>query len=209
MKQNEKNFQISKTTDPDLKDKEHIFLFANNFIPDKLSQFPITSERAIGVFELASKIGGDDHRLSGIYLRASLGELVSIEETLKIDFPKKEPLKLNQVKNTLLHVLRELRNYQFHLNNVDLNFNESESTIIKENDPSFSMGPFKTKSTIIDNLELTELRKLKNIRNYYQTEEIEHMITQMDIWQTEYSIGTLVLKGLKFYTHELLTYYNI
>ena len=131
-----------------------------------------------------------------------------MEETLKIDFPNQKPLKLNDIKNTLLHILRELRNYQFHLRNVDLNFNESESTIINENDPSFSLGPFKTKLTVIDNLELAELRKLRNIRNNYSNTEIEHMISCMNKWQLEYSIQSLVLKGLKFYTNEILNHYS-
>jgi hypothetical protein len=203
-----KSFEISLATDPDLVDTESIVLFQKNFIPPEFFLIKLTSERAVGVFELASKIGGDDYKRSGVYLRASLGELVSMEETLKVDFPENKPLKLNELQNTLLHILRELRNYQFHLKNLTLDFNESESTIIKEGYPNFFLGPFKTQWTIIDNLELNELLKLKNLNKNYTKREIEHMIFCMNKWQQEYSIQSLILKGLKFYTTEILNHYS-
>jgi hypothetical protein len=203
-----RHFTIDNRTDPSLLDKEYLWLRPQNYIHSDLKKLTLTNERAEGVFELATKIGGEDHKLSGIYLRASLGELVSMEETLKIDQPGQTPLKLNQIENTLLHILRELRNFQFHLRNVDLSYNETELTIISENDSSFSMQG-KGKLTVIDNLDIQDLKKLRNIKDYYTDSEILHMIDWMNLNQKEYSIQSLVLKGLKFYSTELVTHYRV
>jgi hypothetical protein len=202
-------FKLDNFSDPVLTDKEHVVLFKDNYIHQDFNKLPLTSQRAEGVFELAKKIGGDDHKISGIYLRASLGEFVSIEETLRVDVPGQSLLKLNQIRNTLLHILRELRNFQFHLRNVDLNHNLSEATIISEKDPNFSLGPFPTKLTVVDNLNFQELKKLNNIKKYYTDDEVKHMINWLNEAQKEYSIQALVLKGLKFYTTELVKHYGL
>jgi hypothetical protein len=200
---------IDRFSDPVLTDKEFVVLFKENYIHQDFNKLRLTNERAEGVFELAKKIGGDDHKLSGIYLRASLGEFVSMEETLIADLPGQSPLKLNQINNTLLHILRELRNFQVHLKNVDLNYNSSEATIINERDPNFSLGPFSTKLTVVDNLNVQELKKLHNIKKYYTDDGIKHMINWLNSAQKEYSIQTLVLKGLKFYTTELARHHGL
>jgi hypothetical protein len=204
-----RTFKLDNYSDPVLTDKEHVVLFSSNYIHQDLKNLPLTNDRAEGVFELSKRIGGDDHRLSGIYLRASLGEFVSMEETLTIDRPKDSPLKLNMINNTLLHLLKELRNFQFHLKNVELNHNTSEATIINEKDPTFSLGPFETKLTVIDNLNAHELKNLRNIKNYYSDDEVGHMIDWLDNAQKEYSIQALVLKGLKFYCLELVRHYRL
>ena len=203
-----KKFKIENRTDPSLLDKEYIVLKQERFIHKDLKKLPLTNERAEGVFELATKIRGENHKLCGIYLRASLGELVSMEETLKIDLPRQTPLKLNEIENTLLHILRELRNFQFHLQNLELKVNETKITIISENDPDFSFQG-EDKLTVIDNLNIIDLKKLRNIKNGYTDSEILHMIDWMNFSQKEYSIQTLVLKGLKFYSTELVTHYGL
>ncbi len=64
------------------------------------------------------------------FFRAALTELVSIEDILHLDLSalgiSKPSLKLNHTTNPLLHLFRELRNHEIHLQHNSLSAKDKD-----------------------------------------------------------------------------------
>ena len=113
----------------------HVCASLNKKVQNKLHKFPQTYSRAECAMSFCWFISGgkdtlfhDDlnrrNRLREGFLRAALAEFVSMEETLIRDLDNtnstKTAIKINNSSNPLLHILRELRNLEIHLNSSTL-----------------------------------------------------------------------------------------
>ena len=148
------------------------------------------------------------NRLREGFLRAALAEFVSMEETLIRDLDNtnstKTAIKINNSSNPLLHILRELRNLEIHLNSSTLSAEQRD----------FMWKPFGEERNVttnvwyIDNLQPSDFLQLRNARNYNLT-ELEMCINRFLAEQKEWGIQEMIIRGVNSYSEEIIDEFYI
>ena len=179
---------------------------------NSLRAFPNVFERATAAMRFCQHIGsgiaGDKEIMGVAYLRASLMELVGMEEVLPLDLESRGEnetrLRINETSNVLLVMLRELRNLNLHLINVSLENEEREavsySSIITPEYYTFGahLIPFD---------QLTELSNLKNAK-LFDADELDAAIAWFNDAQSHWGITDVVKSGIETYSRLIIERYK-
>lgn len=200
-------------------DHGHVFVSLNEKVENKLPTFPQTYSRAECAMRFCWFIsGGEDtlfhgdldrrNRLREGFLRAALAEFVSMEESLVRDLDNidstKPAIKINNSSNPLLHILRELRNLEIHLNSSTLSAEQRD----------FMWKPFGEERNIttnvwyIDNLQLSDFLKLRNAKNYSLV-ELEVCVNHFLVEQKKWGIIEMIIRGVNSYSEEIIDEFDI
>lgn len=192
-----------------------IFVRLPGDIEDLLeSTLPETSARLEGAVNFCWHISGSTETLFAgesrttrrreSFLRASLAEFISIEETLQRDLPaldeKLPPFKLTDSSNPLLHLMRELRNLEIHL---------SSSKLVSSKIPVLFAGKEKEITNwIISDLTTQKFEKLRNAKKY-RPEDILQMIEWFNEAQLDWGVTDLLFRSICEVAEMLATHYSL
>lgn len=204
-----KNFVINSISDPDIPLESRVVLLKEDYINSNLQDFAETYDRASGVFYFSTKISTSNLEKSKFYFRGALGELISMEDSLKLYMGEKDQLRLYNINNTLLHVLRHVRNFQFHINIFEFDFVNHNSSIIQPHFKELNIENIISKEIIISDFNVSNLLKLKDIGNYYSIDELNHMVKWYSSSASQFNLQKHILCGLKFYCDEIVKYYGL
>lgn len=193
----------------------------NNELRTSMAKFPQTIDRAESSLHFCWAIDNGSvvfektdtrsvKRREG-YLRASLAEFVSMEETLKRDLtPLKRdltplgisatPLKINHSKNPLLHMIRELRNFEIHLYSSKLSSATRTAIYANEN--------IEIDIWMVGDIQESNFRKLRNARNY-DDKDISKLIDWFNNAQKHWGIHDLIHRAVTAYCDEIKTTYSL
>ncbi len=196
------------------------FISLTKEIETKLSLFPQTFNRAQGSLRFCWFIIGDEqtlftpdedsrNALRESFLRASLAEFVSMEQTLERDLEntgnRNSAIKIYNSSNPLLPMLRELRNLEIHLTSSTLSAKKIE-LIIQQNNAEQQNIPVLI--WYIDNLTPSDFLSTRNAK-YYNPTELERAAGHFLDSQKKYGIKELILNGVTSYSEEIINQYNL
>ena len=168
----------------------------------KLTRYPATYARAQGAMFFTAKISnepssddGSDIKNREAFMRAALGEYVSMEESISYDDPHGQYPKIIDSKNPLLHILKQLRNMQFHLISSPLKaINHNVIWASKE---------FEMQFWYVQDITMTEFDRLRN-SNKYSISDKNKMINWFNENQRVWGINELILQAVTMYTEEIV-----
>ena len=142
------------------------------------------------------RTGDENLRLREAYLRAALGEFVTMEETLRSDCPTTNPRRIVDSRNPLLHIIKQLRNLQFHL---------QTSTLTPEQQRVLFMGDEHDMDIYyIGDLEITDFDKLNDARRYKDSDKIQ-MLAWFNESQRVWGTADLVRRAVEAFASEIAT----
>ncbi len=197
----------------------HVFFALDADAKIKLSKLPQTLARAEGAISFSLAINGSKELVKGVEdpditrkreskLRASLAEYVSMEEALERDLQNTgigtSVLKINQSQNPLLHIMRELRNLEIHLNSSTLASVKKDYIWKVDGDEV----PFTGNVWYIDNLVDSSLLKLRNSK-YYDPTELKNATAKFLKIQKEWGLSELLLRTIKEYCDNIISHYKL
>lgn len=138
------------------------------------------------------------------YLRASLAEFVSMEETLARDLvsigTNSTPIKINHSLNPLLHIIRELRNFEIHLHSASLS-SEIREVIFANTNSEIDIW-------MVGDLLEADFRKLKNAK-LYNNSDIPKMLDWFSQAQKGWGVHDLVYRSIVIYCEEIKRAYSL
>jgi hypothetical protein len=196
-------------------DSFHVFTSLKKEVKNILPFYPQTYCRAECAMQFCWLILGnkeqlftDDltkqNRIRESYLRASLAEFVSMEDTIKRETNSKNPIKLNNSSNPLLHILRELRNLEIHLTSSTLSY-RTENVIWGEGEIQQAL---EIKIWSINNLKPEDFLELNNAKHYDKQE----LIKAADIFlklQSKWGINEMIFQGINLFCEEIIDCYGL
>lgn len=172
-------------------------------------------ERASCALHFTSKFHSEDDEIikKGL-LRAAISEFVSMEEVLKIDSDinniSLDPLLIINTENPLLHIVKQLRNYNIHIGSSIIDY-ASETKRIFGTIEDFEKGTgyeYTDREAVISNLDIAEFNKLKDAKKYYQSDKIK-IIEWFNQNQIKWGVDHLIYLAILDYCDEIITYYKI
>jgi hypothetical protein len=194
----------------------HTFASLDSSIVSKLSVLPETvvrAESAASFFALSPKFKWtpqspetDDNFKSEAFIRASLAEFVSMEDTLPRDLKriqsKAGPIKLNMSKNPMLHIIRELRNLEIHVRTSRVGTFDHAILIGKDEIPSDRSARF---------LEDISVESFANLRNakHYRPEDLQAMVEWMNRSQRIFGISEIIFRAIEAFSLEIIQKYKL
>ena len=197
--------ELDFTLLPDLT-KGHFALILGKEIENNMSRFVETYERVNGAILFSSAYGCTliprTNQQSEAFFRASLAEFVSMEETLERDLLKlkinKKSIKINDSKNPLLHIIRELRNLEIHLKTSNL-LRKKRKALWADKEIDFSYD-------IINSIEIKDFNSLRNAK-YYKEDDIKEMLKWFNNAQIEWGVRDLVFRTVRCFCLEIIRTY--
>lgn len=180
-----------------------MFAALNPELDRKLQKYPATYDRARGSLTFSARMcnvpdssDGTDVKLREAYCRASMGEFVSMEESIKYDDPNGEHHKIVKSRNPLLHMMKQLRNLQFHI--------LSKSLDNHEQDVVWAGQQSTMRFWYVADIQIDEFNRL-NDADRYSDEDKEQMISWFNQSQREWGVNQLILEAVNAYAIEILT----
>lgn len=183
-------------------------------IEEAINVFPETSGRFEGALKFCwfvsatpDSLHADEPKATRIreaFLRASLAEYVSTEDTLKRDLVKLnikgKAIKTTDSTNPLLHIMRELRNLEIHLTSSQLSKSRKAVKLI------VSDAEHQSQTTIwtVNDLTVQKFRELKFARNRYSREEIEKMVNWFNEAQHDWGVNHLLFRAIVDWATEIV-----
>ncbi len=148
----------------------------------------------------------DEDRKDEAFIRASLAEFVSMEDTLPRDLERigldRKAIRLNSSPHPLLHVLRELRNMEIHVRTSQVAHFPIRVLYGVDRVPgSFTV----THLTGITSAEFTRLRNAA----CYHPNDISRMITWFNDAQIRFGITELILRGIETHGRQIVSQYGL
>lgn len=169
----------------------------------ELQAYPATYDRAKGSLTFSARMcnvpdssDGSDVKLREAYCRASLGEFVSMEESIKYDDPDGEHHKIVKSQNPLLHIMKQLRNLQFHILSKSLN-NQEQNVVWAGQESTMRFW-------YLEDIQIDEFNRL-NDADRYSGDDKEQMISWFNQTQREWGVNQLILEAVNTYAKEILT----
>ena len=145
-------------------------------------------------------------RVRAGFFRAALAEFVSMEDVLKIDLESlgnaKPALRLNESPNPILHMFRELRNYEIHLKQSPFSHKERDMLWGHIKNPA-DASPLRISIWILDGISLESFSQLANAKRYTR-EELCKFVDWLNQEQAEWGIQQLFLNAVEDYCRELI-----
>ena len=145
-------------------------------------------------------------RLRAGFFRAALAEFVSIEDILRVDLTalgnRKEPLRLNETPNPILHIFRELRNHEIHLKHSPF-FREERDMFQGHIEHPADARLVRISIWILDDISVESFSLLQNAKRY-TCEERGRFVDWLNQSQAVWGIQQLFLMAVEDYCRELI-----
>jgi hypothetical protein len=181
-----------------------------------IGRFPQTTERALCATHFSGLMCSEvrsaqyDHlTLRQGYMRASLAEFVGMEESLQRDLSRlgieANPLKANTGTRPLLHIIRELRNFELHLHSSPLTKQSRQALWLPLGD-SDEERSIEYQGWIIDDLTESQFRQLRNAR-HYQDDDIRRLVAWFNAAQREWGVHDLILRAIETFCMDIISHY--
>lgn len=199
--------------------KAPIFISIDDDDLKALKQIPQTHDRLQVALRFAWYIGGDEKTLPSKdenerrnlregYLRASLTEFASIEETLKrdvINLPQSpQPLLIRNLLHPLPHLLKEMRNLEVHLTSSELELSESDGFF------QFFGEEHKKKFQIQRVKDLTVSKFLQsNNAKFYDRKDISLLVDWFNETQNTFGVTEVIRLGVEVLADTLIRRYTL
>ncbi len=203
---------MAKCTRPVTIDPAQFVPVAHGFvIPPRPARWPRDMSKLKGGIEsaiyMASQIELVDHGVStfrpeqvrAAYFRACLTELCRIEDVAK---SLKEPISFYGSNDPSLHLMKLLRNYQVHIASSELT--TGQVTV------QFAGEHMVHRSFIVDNISVTELRKLDSATPYSES-QLEEIVALFESHQRKFGVVQLLYhlaKRVELYVQSALTHHS-
>jgi hypothetical protein len=148
-------------------------------------------------------------RLREAFLRASLAEYVSVEDTLKRDLVKlgikANAIEIIHLPNPLLHVMRELRNLEIHLTSSQLSKAKKAVTV------TIFDTEHQSETTIwtVNDLTVEKFQELRFARKRYSKEEIEKMVDWFNEAQYDWGVNDLLFRAIIEWASAIVNTYSL
>lgn len=182
---------------------------------NSLSPFKNVLERAECALSFTAQFHSENNEIAkrGL-LRAAISEFVSIEEVVKIDLDinniSLSPLLIIKTENPLLHIVKQLRNYNIHIGSSVIDYTEETKRTFGTNEQFANKTGYEytDNEAIITNLDITEFNKLKDSKHYYMQDKI-NAIKWFNQNQIKWGVDHLIYLATLNYCDRIITYYNL
>lgn len=194
------------------------FVRLDREVSEAIAGFPQTAERALCATHFCWRISFRDDRASDTavalrqgYMRASLAEFVGMEEALARDLHRlaipAKPIKANSGRRPLLHIIRELRNFEIHLHSSPLT-EQRQQAIWPAPRKGEEINYVDHHSWIIDDLTENEFSKLKNAK-YYRIDDIRRLVAWFKSAQRKWGVHDLILRAIETFCNDIISRYSV
>jgi hypothetical protein len=181
-------------------------------VVNAMAKFPRTLERARCAVHFCHGISYDPDTevfLRQGYMRASLAEFVGMEDALKQELPligiSALPIKANSSRKPLLHIIRELRNFEIHLHSSPLS-PQNKSVLWGHYERPHKARPLDIQIWIIDDLTVDQFNKLNNAKDYNK-DDVLQLIGWFNAAQKEWGVHDLILRAIGTFCREICAQY--
>lgn len=182
---------------------------------NSLTIFKHVFERANCALYFTAKFHSENNEIvkKGL-LRAAISEFVSMEEVLKIDSDinniSLSPLLIIKTENPLLHIVKQLRNYNIHIGSSVIDYTEeTKRTFGTFEDFVKSTGyEYTDREAVITNLDIAEFNKLKDAK-YYDLSDKINIIDWFNQNQIKWGIDHLIYLAILDYCDKIIIYYKL
>ena len=148
-------------------------------------------------------------RIREAFLRASLAEYVSVEDTLKRDLVKvginEQAIRISDLPNPLLHLMRELRNLEIHLTSSQLSKAKKDVTVILLDAEHQSQTTIWT----VNDLTVEKFQELRYAKNRYSEEEIREMVSWFNEAQYDWGVPDLLFRAIVEWASAIIKTYSL
>ena len=184
----------------------------------KLSVLTQTFDRAQSAMQLAYYLNSvetffshADSKLRESFLRASLAEFVSMEETLIRDLKRngitnKSIIKATDSANPLLHIVRELRNLEIHLHSSSIHTSRTKFYLPHQTEPDKDLE-IDLDIWFIGDISITDFKHLRNSKRY-NNNDIVDMLNWFNKSQKIYGIHEILRMAIQEYSELIITFYG-
>lgn len=195
-----------------------IFVCLPDDVEKPLEQFPNTSSRffsalkfcwfASGTVDVLHSDEPKATRLREAFLRASLVEFVSTEQTLKADLAhlgiSKAPITILDLEHPLLHIMRVLRNHEIHLTSHRLLRSEKDVEMV------INGTRYQSQATVwtIDALTTKGFGDRK-VKTRYSTSEIDSMVKWFNDAQNDWGVNDLLFRAICEWASAIVKTYSL
>ncbi len=183
-------------------DRYSAFMQLPPAVDQELSRLAATYDRARGALHFCARIGntpssedGSDVKRRETCMRAALGEYVSMEETIHWDRPGDKHPRIRDSRNPLLHIIKELRNLQFHLLSSPLE-SRQQSVIYASRECDLCVW-------YVEDLSVARFRLLRNAE-HFRPDDQSRMIQWFNENQRSWGVAELILLAVGAYAEEIL-----
>jgi hypothetical protein len=167
-----------------------------------LEKYPETLDRARGAVLFAEKANGHEESWrDAAYLRGALGEFRSMDEALERDLTAidlKKSHKLIDSKNPLLHLMKILRDLNFHVKVLQ--------TVKETRNATWDNHSFNLSIAIITGLSAKDLLSTDNAKHYTKS-DLDLMVHWFNKAQMQWGAGHIVRLSVEYYARELAVIY--
>lgn len=186
-------------------DTYRVFLSLDDEIKRALSKLPETLARANSACHRCDEARGDGAaETKGAALRSALAEFVSMEEALARDLNNAgiaaAPVKITESQNPLLHVVREFRNLETHLQTSRLR------SLMKE--VTYGGTNHQLDIWIVEDITESDFMKLRNSKRY-KRDDIVKMVDWFNEAQKKWGIDQLIYRAVVEYCRLLIKAYSL
>ncbi len=195
-----------------------MFLSLDPLVERAMTSLPETSARADAALRFCWYVSqGTDElhadepratRLREAFFRACLTEYRSMDEvlprdlaTLRISTPA---LKIHELSNPLVHLMKELRNFEIHLASSALTSKTIKVVARWQNTDM----EHESRVWVTEPLTVPKFNGLKNA-SYYCAADIEAMVDWFNNAQQEWGVHHLAFLAVRTYCDELVTHYGL
>lgn len=175
---------------------------------EPLAALPRTLERARACTRFLCHLGDTDDQMHcaadeilpmrEAYLRAALAEFVSIEDILPRDLATTgapdNPFKFWELTDPLVHIVRELRNFEIHLQAKGL-ISDTRTCWWGNTQRPEEMRPFENTLWTLTPLTIEEFLELRNARQY-DPRDLSRLLDWFNESQAVWGIEELVYQAL-------------
>ncbi|MFN8434468.1 MAG: hypothetical protein U0V18_10625 [Anaerolineales bacterium] len=206
---------------PDLSSSKIRYALDENIVAC-LYKFPLVLERAENavrfcwfVTSLESVLSLNEPettRLRQGFLRAALAEFVSMKDVLKQEVEsqniQKEIISITDSKNPLLHIIHELRNFEIHLHSGELNPDKIPAKFNRKTEPEI-WHDIELSIWAIDELTTDKFSKLRNIKKYYNQNDLKKMVEWFNSAQSQWGVHYLIFLAVEYFCDEVIHFYSL
>lgn len=179
-----------------------------------MAKVPQTLERARCALHFCYRISNNDGGEAMIrqgYMRASLAEFVGMEETLSRELRQlgitARSIKANSGRQPLLHIIRELRNFEIHLHSSPLS-PLKRSVLWGNYQRPEEAHALDLQLWVIDDLTKIQFLQLANAR-HYRPADISQMIAWFNAAQKEWGVHDLIFRAIETFCCEIISVYSL
>jgi len=174
----------------------------------RIAALPATAARINMALIFCAQIGSADKadqqaiRKCEGYMRATLAELVSVEDTLAWERPGKV-FRLWQSANPLLHIMRELRNMNVHLQPSTFGTREISVQLRVEGSVPTDIEIFT-----LQNFTAERFKQLHNAKRYTE-QQVEDLVAWFNTFHKQWGIADAIHQGICVLAVTLIDEYGL